>query len=401
MRSSALYAGLLLLSTSLICTAQIAKPDANQPRLQEAGRALAAGNLDRAESELQSALHSAPGEYRALDLLGVVRVLQKRETEAEELFHQTIQKQPAFAPGHAHLGLLYLQLGRTEEAVPELREALRLDPTRADAAAALVRILQDQARAAAAHGDAKASLALLADARKYAPGNADIHYEFGVAALQMSLWQDAISALQQTLKLRKNDAPALYNLGRAFLGLWKLEDARRQFSQYIAVRPDDASGYCALGMTLAALERSEEARAQFERSVALDPAQTESYFRLGLLELEARDLDSADKNLRQVLDRDPRHPGALTATGRVEFSRKHYDEALIFLQRAIANGDSTHEVHYYLGLTLARLGRKQESDEQLQIATQMQRAEAEHRSMVFTLGPTAGAPERTEPSAPQ
>lgn len=280
-----------------------------------------------------------------------------------------------------------------------MREALRLDQARADAAGALVRILQDQAHAAAAHGDSKASMALLADARKYAPGNADLQYEYGMMALQMSLWQEAIPAFQETLKLRKNDGPALYNLGRAFLGLWKLEDARLQFAQYVTVRPDDASGYCALGMTLAALERSEEARAQFERSIALDPAQTESYFRLGLLELDARDLDSADRNLHHVLDRDPSHAGALLAMGRVEFSRKHYSEALNLLQRAIANGDSTHEAHYYLGLTLARLGRKQESDEQLQIATQMQRAEAEHRSIVFTLGPTAGATAQTGPSA--
>ena len=60
---------------------------------------------------------------------------------------------------------------------------------------------------------------------------------------------------------------------------------------------------------------------QFERSIALAPAQTESYFRLGLLELDSKDLDEAASNLRQVLDREPKHAGALTALGRVALNR--------------------------------------------------------------------------------
>jgi hypothetical protein len=41
------------------------------------------------------------------------------------------------------------------------------------------------------------------------------------------------------------------------------------------------------------------------------------------------------------------------------------------LQQAVSQDDSIQQAHYYLGLTLARMGRKQESGEQLEIATQL------------------------------
>lgn len=348
------------------------------------------GNLSRAETDLQSVLRATPQDYRALDLLGVVRVLQRREVDAEELFTHAMQEKSDFAPAHAHLGLLYEQKGRLQEAIPHLREALRIDPARSDASAALVRILQDQGRAAVAAGDFEKALSLLMEARKYAPDNPNIQFELGTIALQMSLWQDAVDAFKRTLKLRENDPLALYNLGRAFMGLSKFEDARQQFAHYVEIRPDDAAGHCALGMTLAATQRAPEAREQFQRSIELTPSQSESYFRLGLIELDMKNLGEAADDLHLALAREPKHAGALSALGRVAFEQKRYSEAIDLLQNALAIDDSLHEAHYYLGLTFARLGRKEDADAQLQIATRLEHDEAEHRRTVLRIQDAPG-----------
>jgi tetratricopeptide (TPR) repeat protein len=392
-RNKILCGGVLLVS-SLTPVAQVSSESSNNSLSQDAVQAMTAGNLGRAESDLQSVLRSTPDDYRALDLLGVVRVLQHREAEAEELFGRAIRKKSDFAPAHAHLGLLYVQKGRAEEAVIELREALRIDSARTDASDALVHILRDQSETAAAAGDSGRSLTLLREARNYAADNPDVQFEFGVMALKLSLWQDAITAFEQTLKLRQNDPVALYSLGRAFLGEWKFEDARQQFRRYVEARPDDASGHCALGMTLAALENTVEAREQFEQSIVLAPEQTESYFRLGLIELNTKDLDDAARNFRQVLRRDPKHAGALSALGRVFFEQKRYSEAIDQLQRAIASDVSLREAHYYLGLTFARLGRKGEADDQLQIATRLEHDEAQHRRTVIRIQDADGDGQR-------
>jgi tetratricopeptide (TPR) repeat protein len=386
--------------TGAACLCQIASREPTPSQLQDAAKELSAGKLDQAEQDLQSVLRSNPGDYRALDLLGVVRVLDHQEAKAEDLFEQVAKAKPDFAPGHAHLGLLYLQLGRAQDAVPELQQALRLDPGRADATAALVHIFEGQADEASKSGDWNGALGLLMEARKYAPDNADVEYEFGVVAHKLSLDDDAIEAFQQTLKLRKNDALALYNLGFALMARARFDDARQQFAQYIEVRPDDASGHCALGMALAALERSEEARAQFERSIALSSTQSESYYRLGLLDLDAGDYDAASRDLHTALEHKPNDAGALTALGRVEFEQKHYPEALSLLQQAMDQDDSLQEAHYYLGLTLARMGRKQESDEQLGIAARLEQEQKERsRNMLRIRKPDD--PGKQEPDSPQ
>jgi tetratricopeptide (TPR) repeat protein len=186
-------------------------------------------------------------------------------------------------------------------------------------------------------------------------------------------------------------------LGRAFLGEWKFEDARQQFARYVEARPDDASGHGALGMTLAALESTQEAREQFERSIVLAPEQTESYFRLGLIELNVKDLDEAATNFREVLTRDSKHAGALSALGRVAFEQKRYSDAIDLLQRAIASDDSLHEAHYYLGLTFVRLGRKEEADSQLQIATRLEHDEAQHRRTVLRIQDGEGSEHNSDP----
>src|SRR5882724_11465492 len=111
---------IFLLSAIPISAAQVPRSGSQSARLRDAAQAISAGKLEHAESELQSVLRSAPDDYRALDLLGVIRILQHHEPQAEELFGKAIKKDPDFAPGRAHLGLLYLQMGRPQEAVPQL-----------------------------------------------------------------------------------------------------------------------------------------------------------------------------------------------------------------------------------------------------------------------------------------
>jgi tetratricopeptide (TPR) repeat protein len=132
-------------------------------------------------------------------------------------------------------------------------------------------------------------------------------------------------------------------------------------------------------MVLQALQRTSDARQEFNRSVQLQPQQTESYLQLGLIELEMGNLKEAREEFDRVLKRDPRHARALTGLGRVKFEEKDYAGAASLLTNAIAIAPRLREAHYYLGLTDARLGRKEESEKELQIASELEHAEAEQQ----------------------
>lgn len=363
--------------------AQASSADVNTSVLQDAGQAIAAGDLGRAEDELNSVLRIAPGDFRALNLLGIVRAQQRREPEAEKLFLKVIEEKPEYASAHVNLGLLYVQMSRPEDAVAQLQQALRLSPARSDAADALVGVWRGQAHGASDSGDLEKALALLLQARKLEPGNADVQFEFAMVALRMSLLRDALDGFQQALKLRANDAPARYGLGRTYIELARFDEARQQFERYLAMRPDDASAHYALGLAFVELEQEKDARKEFQKSIAIKPEQTESYCQIGRLDLNAKDFSAAESNFQKVLARDPRNSCALTGSGRVGFETKNYSRAIELLERAIASDSKIREAHYYLGLAYARTGKAEESKQELQIATRLEHEEVEKRQNIL------------------
>jgi tetratricopeptide (TPR) repeat protein len=386
MRSNFTMCTLLFFLSCVLASAQTAAPPPGSTVLiKDAAEAMAAGNLPKAETELKTVLAESPNEYRALNLLGIVRAQQHREPEAEQLFKQAIEQKPDFVSAHVDLGLLLVQTMRQDDAVAEFKEALRLDPDRNDARSSLLEIWRAQAKDAVQSGNLEKALALLIQARKVAPQDADVGFEFGMVALRMSLLPDAVEAFQQVLTLRKDDPSALYGLGRAQIGLNKFQDARESFEHYVQLRPKDASGHYALGFALQALQQTAEARREFGKSVELQPVQTESYFQLGLMDLDDKNLESAGARFSRVLERDPKHAGALTGLGRVEFQRKEYEKAVDLLQRAIASNSSLREAHYYLGMSYARLGKKDDSEKELQAASQLEHEEVEKHRVVIKI----------------
>lgn len=367
-------------------------PAANLVTIRKAAELIVRGDLAGAERELQSVLAADPNDYRALNLLGVVRGEQHRNSEAEALFHTALQAKPEYAGAHVNLGLLYAQTGRDEEAVRQLQEALRLDPGRRDASAALVNIWRAQAAGALHHGELEKSLSLLMRARKRAPQDPEVNYEFAMVALRMSLYVDSAQALRQVLAVRKDDPAAVYGLARAQIGLGKFSEARDLLAKYVELRPADASGHYGFGLVLGAMQQTAEARREFQRSLELQPAQTESYVELGKLDLKHSDLDGAAREFQQVLQHAPTHAEALLGMGRVELQRKQYQSAADFLDRAVAANPNLRQAHYYLGLTYARLQRTEDSKKELNLASKLEHQELEkERVFLKLMGPEAPA----------
>jgi tetratricopeptide (TPR) repeat protein len=368
--------------------AQATAAPTQTPTVRSAAGALATGDLARAEADLQTILQSTPNDAHALNLLGIVRVQQHREADAEKLFRQAIAVDPGFAGAHASLGLLYVQTQKNDLAIPELQEALKLDPGRKDAQAALVDIYRGQAHAAAQDEDLERALALLIEARKVDANDPDAQYDLGMISLRMSLFPDAAESFEAVLKLRPDDAHALYGLGRTMIALAKFDDAQALFQRYVKLRPQDASGHYALGVTLQAQQQAAAAHAEYEKSIELQPLQTESYFQLGLIELDAGNLDAAAARFDRVLKRAPQHAGALTGMGRVRFANKDYAGAADLFEKAIAADAQFREAHYYLGLTDARLGKKEDSARELEIASRIEHEQVEkHQNVMRVLDP--------------
>jgi tetratricopeptide (TPR) repeat protein len=89
---------------------------------------LMGGNMPDAERAYRRAIQERPTFVLALLNLGRVLVKEKRYIESIEPLSDAILTRPDSAEAHFLLGKTYLQLKQGSKAVPQLNEALRLDP---------------------------------------------------------------------------------------------------------------------------------------------------------------------------------------------------------------------------------------------------------------------------------
>jgi len=168
--------------------------------------------------------------------------------------------------------------------------------------------------------------------------------------------------------LRPNDAQTIYALGHLELDEQKMPQAEVHLRQYLKLRPQDATAHYGLGKLLHILLRDEEAQVELLRSVELQPQQTESYYELGAIELERHQDDAATGLFEKVLERNPKHGGALTGMGIIAYGTKEYPKAESYLKLAVLSAPNYSQAHFYYGMVLMRLGRTAEAEKELTLA---------------------------------
>ncbi len=221
------------------------------------------------------------------------------------------------------------------------------------------------------NGKQAEALLCLERARAVLPDDPVLLTDLGIEADFLHHYNEAAEALETALTLRPADPAAQYALARTNADRQRPELAEPLFRAYLARRPDDASAHYGLGRLLQLLERTEEAAAEFNRSIELQPIQTEAYYQLGQIALDAGHDEQAQAAFERTLSRLPTHGGALTNMGILAYRRKQYATARLNLGKAVLSSPDYETAHYYLGLTLGRLGEKAASRHELAVAREL------------------------------
>ena len=250
-------------------------------------------------------------------------------------------------------------------------EILAHDPANAGAQNGEVEVSQRLALEARAIHDMNGALGMLLRAKEVVPGNARLLFDLGVLEEQIGLYQDAEATVEELRKLTPTDAKVFYLASRIELDLSRLTDAERDMRSYLLSHSNDATAHYGLGRILQQAQQPSPAKVEFERSIELKPAQTESFYQLSQLALDAGDYQAAIADNSRVLARDPHHGGALTGTGIAYYKTKQYDLAEQALKKATVDAPDYQLGHYYYGLVLGRLGRKEEATRELALAAKM------------------------------
>jgi tetratricopeptide (TPR) repeat protein len=255
------------------------------------------------------------------------------------------------------LGKAYLSAGAEGGAEKNFQLALSMDP-------ACIACEQSLAEIAERQGETEKALALLITAKKLAPDDPEVLFQFGKVCLERNLLEDALPALTKAVALKPDHEPYVYVLGSAKVAQGKLGEARSLFGGLLEKHPRDAVLKYSVGAVDYMDGRYAEAEAALKESLKIQADQVAASYYLGLTYEANGEDDRAAREFRELLKGHPEHAPSCVQLGSILVRKHEFGEAQQLLERGIALDPDSVQGHYQLALLLRRLGKTEESDAQ-------------------------------------
>ncbi|MGA9869509.1 MAG: sulfotransferase [Acetobacteraceae bacterium] len=177
---------------------------------------------------------------------------------------------------------------------------------------------------------------------------------------------DAISALEQAVRLHGDDATLHHRLGSVLLGARRIEAADAAFRQALTLDPKLAAAHHGLGIALQLQGRAEPAIAAHRRAIALAPGLADGHNRLGDLLHSVGDTAGAAEAFQRVYAVSPNTTGGRLARAKALIIANSPEQAEVALRRAVALDPTSAEAARLFGTLLATAGRFHEAAAQLE-----------------------------------
>jgi tetratricopeptide (TPR) repeat protein len=225
---------------------------------------------------------------------------QGRLNDAEQLYQGILTTAPSNFDALHLLGVLMKQRGRSIEALKLIDRALATNAKSADALMNRANVLFDMKRFAEALTGYDQALALRPDDAELLSNRANTLYELGRP-------QEAVACFDHALTLRANDPDILGNRANALLALNRAAEALACCDAALAKRPGDVKALVNRGNALADLRRPDDALESYERAIAVAPNSAEAHWNKSLVLLAQGDFTRGwpeyEWRLRRTADR--------------------------------------------------------------------------------------------------
>jgi len=335
--------------------------------------------IDEALAQAEKVRELRPADADSYWLLGQIHAEREEWQQAEGAHRQALQLNPAHADAQEGLAKALEQLGRSDEAnrayalALEIRQEAAKDGGKSsgDAPAEDPAELQDRLGYAYLNaGQYDQAITALEEALRLQPENAEFHRHLGNAyywqgkpepSMASSQVEQAISEYEAARSLDASDGLLLTVLGGAYNEAGRPEDALRAYEDAVRVAPCDDDALLLLATQYDSLGHSEDAVAAYRQLVQLNPRQAIGWQWLAAEAYLRDDYAAAAEAYRSGLDADPQsvdlHYGlgvSLYWLGDYEGSEKAYRQA------GILAPDDTAVLTGW-GDALAALGRMDEA----------------------------------------
>jgi tetratricopeptide (TPR) repeat protein len=127
-------------------------------------------------------------------------------------------------------------------------------------------------------------------------------FDKGYAASQQGNYQEAIKQYTEALKIDPNLAQAYNNRGNAYAGLGDYKKAIADYAQAIKIDPNNAEAYYNRGLAYYNLGDTSKAITDWTQAIKIDPNLVQAYYNRGVAYAELGDYKSATKDARKACE---------------------------------------------------------------------------------------------------
>jgi len=237
-----------------------------------------------------------------------------------------------FGRNYLSYGSVFFQGGYFDQAGAAFQAALRDDPESAEALYGIGSVYLNQGKSAEAQGCFERALQLRAS---YPDTLANSWNNLGLLAGRAGRLDDAVTDLQQALRLSPDHLIALDNLGGAYRQQKRWDDARTTYEHALQLSPDDAEANYGLGMVFAQNDDVKRAFTFLQRALKARPDYPEALSNLGILYLRTQRRDEAVASFKESIRVAPDFEPAYLNLARVYAIEGNKDEALALLQQLL------------------------------------------------------------------
>jgi tetratricopeptide (TPR) repeat protein len=262
----------------------------------------------------------------------------------ETLWQTTLRRNPKCWMACNNLGNVFLQQGRTDEAITHYQKTLQINPAFAEA-----------------------------------------HYNLGVILVRKGEVEEAIAEYQKALQIKPDYAHAHNNLGHALLQQGRVDEAIVHLQKALQIKPAFAEAHNNLGVALGQKGRGDEAITHLQRATQINPAFAQAYNNLGVALGRKARVEEAIACYQKALEIKPDYAEAQNNLGSVFFRQGRMDEAILHFQKALEIKPDFAEARNNLGSALFRQGRMDEAIWQYQKALEIKPDYAEARNKLAWL----------------
>ena len=248
--------------------------------------------------------------------------------QAELLYRQILDADPARADVHTNLAMALHADGRSQEALVFFARAAGLNPHEPEAHVNLGNALKEQ-------GKLEEAARCYGEALRINPDLPQAHNNLGNALRDQGRRAEAIECYRRALRIQPHYASAHFNLGMAFTDQQRAADAAECFRQALRIDPQFANGYYYLGNALKDQGKFGEAIACYRQAIRIDPAHANAHHNLGTILTDQGELAEAALCYRQALRIDPRHVDARSNLGVLLYKQGSYAESAAQFDQAL------------------------------------------------------------------